>query len=254
MLIFSNSMCKSASTVIWWYSQQLIYNAHKKNGREALRNMVDSGEIEGTGGFVKHPVNEAKVDRLLTLAKQHGPTVVKVHCTLDPYLQQVLEQGDAVATFCYRDPRDMILSAIDHRKRAAENGRQVFENFTTVEESIEHSKYWCRLACRWVESDLAKLFQYVETVSNPIGQIRRLADYFNLEVNDELINKITRKEENQKKVGWCEFNRGDLSRYQHEMLPHEIERCNLELGKFIRRLGFEVESTNEVVRPCKQAA
>ena len=57
---------------------------------------------------------------------------------------------------------------------------------------------------------------------------------------DELIGEVQAAESKQKSVGWCEFNKGDLSRYQTEMQPHEIELCNQYLGKFIRQLGFDI--------------
>ena len=244
MLIFSNSMCKSASTLIWWYTEKLVYAAHPKNGAKALRELTSSGEIKGSNAYMDHPVTEEKIDRLIELAKNEGPTVVKVHCYLTPYLKQVLESGDAVATFCYRDPRDMILSAMDHRVRAAKEGREVFEKFTTVKESLDEASYWCRMSCTWYESQLAELFQYVDTVSRPIWQMRRLGKFLNFDVSDELIEQVQADESKHKSVGWCEFNKGDLSRYHNEMQSHEIELCNQYLGKFIRQLGFEIDEPN----------
>lgn len=228
--------------MIWWYTEQMIYDAHPTNGRTAVRELIDSGEVAGTGSFVDHPLTDEKIDRLLLLARNHGPTVVKVHCFLTPYLREVLKQGDAKATFCFRDPRDMILSAMDHRQRAEKTGRTVFEHFTSVADSLDQATYWCRMSCTWVESGLAELFRYVDTVANPIGQIHRLADYFNIELVDEQIHAIMAKENSQKTVGWCEFNKGDLSRYKNEMQPEEIKLCNEHLGDFIRRLGFHLES------------
>jgi len=152
-----------------------------------------------------------------------------------------LQTGDAVATFCYRDPRDMILSAMDHRERAARNGRTVFEQFTSVADSLEQATYWCRMSCTWVESQLAELFQYVDTVSNPGRQIQRLADFLNIEVSNEEIEHIMAREDRQKSVGWCEFNKGDLSRYKQEMQPEEIALCNERLGPYIRQLGFATQ-------------
>ena len=131
MLIFSNSMCKSASTVIWWYSEQLIYHAHQKNGRKALHELTSAEDFGGEGSYVDYPVSDEKIDKLIALAKNNGPVVVKVHCGLTPYMKSVLQQGGAMVTFCYRDPRDMILSAMDHRRRAAKEGREVFQDFTT---------------------------------------------------------------------------------------------------------------------------
>ena len=183
MLIFSNSMCKSASTLIWWYTEKLVYAAHSKNGARALRELTSSGAIKGANAFIDHPLTDEKIDRLIGLAKNEGPTVVKVHCYLTPYLREVLESGDAMATFCFRDPRDMILSAMDHRVRAAKAGREVFEKFTTVKDSLDEATYWCRMSCAWYESQLAELFQYVDTVARPIWQMRRIGEFFNVDVS-----------------------------------------------------------------------
>lgn len=251
MLIFSNSMCKSASTLIWWYTEKLVYANSPKNGAQALRELTSSGEMDGANAYIDHPVTDEKIDRLIELARNEGPTVVKVHCYLTPHMKQVLEHGDAMATFCYRDPRDMILSAMDHRIRAAKQGREVFEKFTSVKDSLDEASYWCRMSCAWVESQLAEMFQYVDTVSRPIWQMKRLGDFFNIEVSDELIENVLAAENKNKSEGWCEFNKGDLSRYHKEMKPHEIELCNQHLGAYIRQLGFEIDEPEEEVEPAR---
>jgi hypothetical protein len=171
--------------------------------------------------------------------------VVKTHTPPTPYLQSLIEQGNVKITFCFRDPRDMILSAIDHRRRSENDEKPVFTEFTTVLESLDTARWWCQMACDWIQSELPLLFRYDAIVKYPGDQLRRLGDYLDLVVEDEIIDQILTAEQQSRKVGNNEFNRGQLLRYPREMTRTEIKACNRELGDLIERLGFFVNNSFE---------
>lgn len=239
-------MCKSASSVFCWYAETLVQRTFGSDGYFALRKLTESGELSGKGRYIDEPITDAKIDRLLELVAKHGPTVVKVHCFLQPHLRERIESGEILSTFCYRDPRDMILSAMNHRVRALADGEHVFEHFTTVEESLEHAKFWCWLALNWVKSGLVPLFQYEEIVGDPEMQICRLADYLGLSVNQQKIDELIETERSRRKTGWNEFNGAHRSRFESEMTESQIETCERKLGWWIERLGFKVSHSYEI--------
>lgn len=242
MLVLSNSMCKSASSVVCWYTDQLVFYTFKQNGCEAVRELIAGGEIVGSDIFVNQQLDKATIDRLIGVAEEHGPTVVKVHCfELTEYLRKQIESGKVLATFCFRDPRDVILSAMDHRIRALNEGRHAFSNFTSVCASIPETITWSEMACSWVESGLALPLQYTDTVCDPAGQIRRIANFLDIKPDEHLIKCLLELERKSRGYGRCEFNRGNLSRFSEEMTLDEIALCNDQLGDWIKRLGFHCQ-------------
>ena len=229
---------------MFWYTRQLVEKLLSANAQQKLVELTASGELPGINEFV-NPLTPKVLDRLVRLADAFGPTVVKTHTPPTPYLQALIEQGKVKVTFCFRDPRDMILSAIDHRRRSENDEKPVFTEFTTVLESLDTARWWCQMACDWIQSELPLLFRYDSIVKRPGDQIRRLGDYLELFVEDEIIDQILTSEQQSRRIGNNEFNRGQLVRYPLEMTRTETEACNRELGDLIERLGFFVNNSFE---------
>lgn len=244
MFILSNAMGKSASSVLFWYTRELVQRTFPENGIQYVRDMNKANKFRGIGNFV-NPLDDDSVDRLLEISRQQGPIVVKSHSSLSPRIEALINRGDIVATFAYRDPRDMILSAIDHYYRRKMEGFIEFEGFSNVIDSMDVASWWCELSCRWVESGLATLFRYEETVSQPLTTIKRIRDAVGVDVDDASIEAIVRDDEEDKQLGRNQFNKGVVTRFRNEMTPQEIQCCNRELGHYIQRLGYEIEPVRD---------
>ena len=234
-------MCKSASSVLFWYTRQLVSAQFGDTAQKELRELTASGKIQGVGEFV-NPVTDDVLESLLQLSREQGPLVVKAHCLLTDRIRAAIAGEGVKVVFSYRDPRDMILSAIDHHRRSVEtSNRQVFREFTKVKDSIEPAKWWCEMACEWVDSQLPLPLTYSEIVARPAAQIKRVAEFLGVETTAEFIDSLIAKENESRATGKNEFNKGDLVRYKNEMTPEEIFMCDRELGKYILGLGYDVD-------------
>lgn len=246
MLILSNSMCKSASTIIWWYKNELINRTTPVNGNRGLADFIDSGAVSGEGCFVNDPLEDQAVDRMMEFAAQNGPTVVKAHCYMTPYLSQMIGEGKILATFAYRDPRDVILSAIDCRNREIKSGSQVrFPGFSSVEAAIPLIQKQCVRAEPWIVHPKVLKMQYRDTVANPNRQIHSLAKALGVQISDTQVEEILKIEAENKsgQSNWMEFSQAKLTRYPTEMSPAQIELCNRELGRWIEKFGYSIEES-----------
>lgn len=251
MLILSNSIIKSASTITWWYKNELINRTTPANGNGGLVDFMNSGVVPGQGCFVHDPIENPSIDRLLEYARENGPTVVKAHCHMTPYLDQLIQDGKVIATFAHRDPRDVLLSAIDCRNREIESGSNVrFSRFSSFEDSIPLIRNQCARAEPWIAHPQVHKFPYRETVANPRQQIQSLADVLRVEVSDMLVDEILNVEAKRKsgQDNWMEFNQAKLTRYQNEMTEDQIELCDRELGPWIEKFGYQQEE------PCSASA
>ena len=244
MLILSNSIIKSASTVTWWYKTELIDRTTPANGHGGFHDFVNSGAIPARGNFIDDPIEDQTLDQLMEYARQNGPTVVKAHCLMTPYLDQMIRDKKILATFAHRDPRDILLSAVDHRDREVKCGGPVwFAEFSSIEASIPEIQVQCRRAEPWIAHPQVHKFLYRDTVSNPRRQIRSLAKTLGLEITDKDVDGILNIEAGEKsdKANWMQFNQAKLSRYQTEMSQAQIELCNRELGPWIETFGYPIE-------------
>ena len=241
MLILSNAMPKSGSSLLYHYTGEVIASHFSSTGHQELLKLIDENKLDGVGGFVR-TIDEETIDLLLKTCASHGPVVVKIHSPLTPFLQKLLKEGVIKATFGHRDPRDVILSAMDHRLRSLRQGKSMFSAFTSVADSIETIKtsWWRSIIRDWHNSGLVCVFRYVDLITHPKQELRRLYKYLGMAVDDRAIDKIIEREQRMRKPGRNQFNQGKLFRYQQEMTPREIELCNAQLGELIKGLGYSV--------------
>jgi len=245
VLIVCNAMIKSASTLLFHYTQELVFTVCPGRGQGALMHLLEHGEITGAGGYV-YPLDARALGILLDAAEHEGPMVVKAHEPLTPSLEEPARRGDITVVFSHRDPRDMILSAMDHRVRAEAHGYRVLGKFTSLPESVSAAKWWCEMACEWVQSGLACVFRYVDMVAQPERQLRRLREHLGLDVDNAVIATLVRREREARRPRANQFSQGKLSRYREELSAEEIELCIRELGRYIVSLGYSLEDQTGV--------
>ena len=237
---------------MFWYTRQLVAGHHTSPAQEELRRLNGSGEIPGIYEFV-NPMTDDVVDRLLEIADKHGPVTVKAHTALSDRIRRGIENDKIKVIFSYRDPRDMILSAIDHNERCVSSGRpRVFKEFTNVQNSIRPAVWWCKMTCEWVESGLPLLIKYDEIVRWPGQQIAKVAKLVDVEASPGTIASLLALEKKNRAVGKHEFNQARLVRYPTEMTLGEIQSCNHRLGKYIRQLGYHIDPSH--LKPKKPFA
>ena len=247
LLVISNGMAKSGSSLLHHYTRQLMEIHFDSTCHQDLLKLVESGKIAGVGGFVRK-LDRRSLSLLRNLSTSTGPVAAKAHAPLTRRLRKLIESGAIRTTFCLRDPRDMLLSAIDHRGRSIREGNPIFQSFTSVANSINAVKWWCRMSQRWLESELACVFRYHDLITQPHTEIARLAKFLELKIDDVDIDKIIQQEKSIRQLGRNQFNQGKLSRYRQEMTEAEIDLCNAELAEFIEALGYVVDE------PLGQAA
>jgi hypothetical protein len=240
MLVISSGMAKSASTLLLWYTRQILAASYSATGQGTFRKLVAAKTLTGVGDYVS-VLDERSIGFLLELSRREGPVVVKTHHNLTPLLRTHLKRSDVRATFCHRDPRDMILAGMDHHARSQEEGKVVFERYTSVRASLPETRRWCQRACDWVDSGLACVFRYADLVSDPQQALVRLCSYLQVPVDQELIRRILAEERARRARGRNQFNKGALTRYRDEMNEAEIRLCDRKLGRYLRRLGYPVE-------------
>lgn len=239
MFVLSIGMQKSASLLLTRYTINLIRSAFPSNGQLEFEGLIRDGVLQGVGCF---PWGgwERKGELLCDLAEKHGPFVVKSHTPLTQPIERLIAAG-AKATFTMRDPRDILLSLVDHGALNKARGGGVFEEHTTVANTLPKVMEICVCAYTWSQSDLPCIFRYRDLVSQAHVEIARLARFLGIDTDQKTIDAIVEKERCKREKGKDCFNTGLLTRFRDEMSSDDIKLCNDTLGFYIKELGYSLD-------------
>ena len=238
MIIVNNGMVKSGSSLLMHYTLELIRKVFPRNGYEAFWDAVVAGELPGVGGYMDAPTAET-LPVLERIHLEYGPLPIKTHTDINDFLKAAILDSRFIMLTTYRDPRDMILSAIDHCKRSKGTKLPAFQEFTTIRESIPHARMWCRMALNWIDSGLTLSISYEDLLLDPHSVIRRVAEFAKIPVCDDLIACLIQEEKDTRLYAKKQFNKGLLTRFRDEMTSDEIAYCDEHLGEEIQRLGYK---------------
>ncbi len=239
MILVNNGMPKSGSTLLFSYTKRLLNHVAPKNGYAALCEAIAEGKLKGVTGYVEK-LDQDNLPIIEQIAQDQGPLTVKVHIKKDDYIVGALLKSRIAMVSTYRDPRDVVLSLIDHARRSKSTSIPVFQDCKDVACSIPTAKWAAQLALDWKESNLVTSVRYEDLITHPAAIIKAVGKRFGFTIDDLTAEAIIQDERSRRKVGIDQFNTGKLSRFREEMSDQEQEMCSTELGDLIRKLGYEV--------------
>ncbi|MGF1449528.1 MAG: sulfotransferase domain-containing protein [Opitutales bacterium] len=237
MICVNNGMAKSASTLLSHYTILLLRRCYLSNGIEALRSATEDGRLKGVSFFVES-LDARTLPVLEALAEAEGPLLVKIHAPAHDFLLQAIQAGRIRMTTTFRDPRDVILSAIDHARRSRGQPNAVFQEFTTVEASVEPVRWWGEMALGWLRSRQSLMVRYEDLLTDPTRELTRLAEHYGIPATPTDLEAVVAQEQGTRKASVNQFNKGLLSRFRDEMTPAQIAHCSATLGDQIKALGY----------------
>lgn len=245
MIVISAGMEKSGSAFYFNMVNDLLIAAGKNDVREIKKRY----HLESMLELKNCNIRELTWEKLLTLCKLHflGKSfVVKTHFPPTGLLKFFITLRVMKAIYIYRDPRDVILSAVDHGKEHRTKGLlgEYFARFVTVENSISMIKDYLAVWEKWIKFKKVLPVKYEDLVSDPLEELKRAADYLNIDIGTDGLEKIIKKyrQENLKNLGFpLHFNKGKPGRYKEVMSKEEMELCNKHLGHYIEKMGYSLE-------------
>lgn len=240
MFILSAGMPKSSSTLLSLYQKNILEFTVPNNGQKEFERMIRDGEIKGVGAFVHDLELPGTQEKLVRLSESIGPFVVKSHLSLTNDLARHLKEKQILATYIHRDPRDVILSAMDHGKRPVDHPtmNSYFLQFDSVQNSVPLVREFCKTGIEWVQSGLCEIFRYDDLMIDPEKELSRFCKLIEVGVDVAYIRELISNFTDTTKKWKRQFNTGKLLRYADEMSPQEIEMCNRELSEELRIFGY----------------
>ena len=224
MILVSYGLTKSGSTLAFEIAKAVL----ELNGHSQAR-LTNDLVTEGHGiNFVRGWTDE-KLSALID-ATRGQRVAVKTHTTaarLSPELVgHAIDAGELKIQVVYRDPRDMILSMLDHGARArAVPHDGAFRDVDTLDVAIERLGIQLYRLRRWGSYPSLKL-QYEKFAFDPVGGPRMIADDLGLTADPAEVWEIATAHFTQRHVGRA-------GRYKDDLWPEEIERVERAFPLFL---------------------
>lgn len=242
MIVISGSLPKSGSAYLYHLINDLIsVSGAGHDMREIVRKYRLEKYIKGLNCDVGN-LTEEKLKTLIDIQQIENTFAVKTHFYFEENTKHVREKAEIKSIYIYRDPRDVILSAIDHGIRLMERNRldAYFTRYSDVDSSIHHIGKWLEIYLKWKQESNVLFVQYEDLISSPVSVLRKISTFINIEIDDVCLSDIILKGQIDGDNKDLHFNKGVIGRYKQVMSLKEIEMCNSQLGDYILDMGYEL--------------
>ncbi len=226
LIYFSYGMTKCGTTLAFHMVSEALSQAGFKQHRLPAHLIGLNKKLN----FGQH-FTEDQADELWEAVQSIGhPIAIKTHTRPDPAIVRLIQNGQACAHACYRDPRDMALSMLDHGVRARANGKPAFAEIETLEDAKSGIRNQCDSLTAWLRlpnvlpldfEDIA--FDMQTTAGRILTQLDIAGDPEKI-VNAVLDGRFT------------QFNKGISQRYKTEMSKQNGHEFAREFAPLLSRL------------------
>lgn len=233
MILLSNSIPKSGSTHLANLQEDILSHCNVKSGQRTLRDYFQ-------GRYIPKP-SIPVLYNLRRINQQKGSIIVKCHWAFSQKLDLFCRHTDTKMTMTYRDPRDIILSMIDHGKRTRESNdpsgpfsdvHNVVDSLPVMIKMMEGLQLWQRKA-------YMHFIKYEDFISDKFTTLKEMISFLGWELNDNDLRKIIESHEKSKKTSH-NFNKGTTERWRDEMNDFEKEICLKAFESHLIRLNYSL--------------
>ncbi len=233
MILLSNSLPKTGSTLLASYQEDILQAANVKSGQDVLH-------ARHGGRFIRRPTNEALLD-LYKIDSQSGSVVVKCHWAPHLKLKLYCRLPNVRMTMAYRDPRDMILSMIDHGKRTREglDPSGAFADCSNVIDLVSYVSKFLNQLDFWMKKNYVHSVRYEDLMADPFRVLKDMNAFLGWEVSDACLRNIIEKREGSKATSH-NFNKGTTERWRTEMNQAEKDACLEGFRPHLSKLNYSL--------------
>ncbi|CAN5200063.1 hypothetical protein BH18ACT4_BH18ACT4_00950 [soil metagenome] len=243
MIVISAGMQKSGTG--WYFSlTNALLAGHGGDDTRVLRDQSKTlGRVVKTHNCSIGAPTARRV-ALFVAGGRGKKFAVKTHAAPTPALKALLSTHRAQATYCYRDLRDVALSALDAagKQGDAQPGPKMAQ-LKRLEDAFRFTTTLVPVWRAWTSTPGVLPVRYEALVADPAKEIERLATFLGIALadgdTDQLLERYpagaggsaTRKE--------LHFNRGEAGRFHEVMTPADLEVCNRVIGPYLDEVGYE---------------
>jgi len=246
MFVLSAGMPKSGSGYFYNIINELLVSSRGSNARE----IKDKRQLESLMQWHNNNIGKLQYKKLLKLwlvSLQEGPFVVKTHDGPEKSTHIFKRLGMMKIIYSFRDPRDALLSALDHGKQLRAGGEtHTFAKLLDLEfdQVLERIKEWLAISEAYSGMGGVLMLRYEDMLADPVHNIRKIEKFLRISITDEMRQEILWKYSKNNPSGEREgthFNKAKAKRFMKEMATEEIQRCNEVFGPYLDKMGYALD-------------
>jgi len=247
MIVLSAGMEKSGTG--WYFN--LTNDFLVAAGFQDIRLIREKYHLHSILKYYNCNVRQPTLFKLTFLLIPHffGNTfVVKTHYSLSSRaLHYLMSSKILKATYIYRDPRDVAISAYQHGQKIRARGQvRSFGQLDSIEASILYVKRLLEIWEEWrqcsdVLSNHVLLVKYEHLVEDTVSELKRLADFLEICMPSEALYKISKTyhvDSPFTNPRGLHFNKGVVGRFRDVMNQKELNLCQEHFGSYLRKMGY----------------
>ena len=226
LVYFSYGMTKCGTTLAFHMASEALAQAGYKQHRLPAHLIGANKKLN----FGQH-FSDAQATELWEAVQSIGhPIVIKTHTRPDPAVVRLIQKGQAIAHTCYRDPRDMALSMLDHGNRARANGNPAFAEIETLEDAKSGIRNQCDSLTAWLRLPNVMPLEFEDIAFDMKTTAQRILNQLKIDGNpEEIVNKVLDGR-------FTQFNKGISKRHKIEMPENESNEFTHEFAPLLARM------------------
>ena len=241
MLIISAGMQKSGSGYLYNILNDLEIEAGNADAREiksryALEDLMKQHNNNiGSLSF-------NKLFRLWRISLKDKDFVVKTHSHPNQGVKILNTLGMIKIIYCYRDPRDVLLSTVDHGKKILSKGHShSFSHMVDFEVALRNVQGWTKIWKCYNDMHRVLMIKYEDLMNSPMDTLQTIQNFLNISVKPEkcreILWKYSKENENADLTG-MHFNKAVTARYATEMTEEQKTACQKAFSREFKLMGY----------------
>jgi hypothetical protein len=246
VIILSVGMQKAGSAWFFNITNDLLIAA----GNQDIRVLRERFHLQRFMTKANCNIDPMKAYRLGVVSIPHwlGNTyAVKTHDSLTPFTRWMIERGFMKATYIFRDPRDVAVSAFEHGERIRKKGihsQTGFDKLTSMEEAIRFAAGLLPIWESWEGCTDVLLVKYENLREDTMFEAERLADFLGLSIPEEGIRSVVDRYDSERirkgrSPAKGHLHKGITGRWQSVMTPSQKALCEELFREYLPRMGYE---------------
>lgn len=244
MLIICAGMQKSGSAYFYNTINDLLIASGHADAREVKEQYNLASIMKGPNNNIGKPTI-TKLFPLLRISERTGTFLIKTHVGPTPSVHLLARMGKVRVIYSYRDPRDVLLSAIDHGQRLIDSGKfHTFASMIEFNEAARNVLQWLKIWNQYQHMDQALSLKYETMMESPFETIAQIEEHLSIEVHNDTKKDILWKysrDNNEAIRDGMHFNKAITFRYKTEMNTEQLEKCNQLFGSYLKAMDYDIK-------------
>lgn len=242
MLVISAGMQKSGSGWYFNMANDLLVATGNLDARETRKRFKLSPIMRHYNCNIGRPY-AWKLAPLLLPVRAGISFTVKTHERPTYALKRLARTKLVKSTYTFRDPRDVIISALDHGQELRAQGKTgTFARLQNFSMALDYVEDLERIWRAWSQLQDVLLVRYESLLADTAAEIRRLADFLGLDVSDATVSDIEKRyrptELSNELRMHLHLNEARVGRWLEHFTPDQLQEANDRLGSWLKDMGY----------------